>query len=477
VDVRSQHRGIGHYIQFAIEYVPETFERLPERAFRAHHLIMDIFIPVQNGQWHSFVQIDNLANGNDGELFANFGSSTGVSGGVGISSQYSGANNITKGHWHRVAFAVDSADVITKYIDGVKFADQTTWDGRGPDGRHAMFDRAILFGDESGEGLLCFVNSVQFRNYKMKDVELEALGGPDAGGIPTVSGQWDFNIQTVFEDGLRATVGADMVLRPDTEFSTKFVTLPVGGQDANVLLYEAGSTSDAYVIVPGSPGNGGGQKLNQYTLVLDYQIPTLTIDSWHALWQTRTDNADDASLFVRPASSGGGVGISGTYHGTILPDTWYRLAFTFDLTTRALKKYINGTLVGQQQLEEGVDGRWAAGATALLFADNDGDSDDAYCNSVQIHPRVLSDAEIALLGRPSAAGVPVTIPHPLIISSIVPTIFDLEISWIGGVGPFQVQTRESLTAGGWMDFGPPTTSRSAIVDRANPTGFIRIVGQ
>jgi hypothetical protein len=439
-------------------------------------LIMDIFLPVQSGQWHSFVQIDSLDNSNDGELFANFGSASGTSGGLGISSQYSAVTNITKGEWHRVAFAVDSSTVITKYIDGVKSGDQTTWIGQGLNGRHAMLDRAILFGDVSGAGLQSYVNSIQFRNYKMRDSELESLGAADANGIATTSGQWDFNNQTVFADGFLATIGTDMTFLPDTDFSTTFISVPFGFDDANIMQYSAGANSDGYIIVAGALGNGGGQKINKYSLIMDLQIPASTINSWHALWQTITNNSGDASLFIRPANSGGGIGISGTYHGNILPDTWYRLAFTFDLTTRVLKKYTNGVLAGQQTLE-GVDGRWAVSSTALLFADNDGENDEGLCNSVQFHPRVLSDAEVALLGRPSAAGIPVSIPHPLTITSVVPTFFDLEIKWAGGNGPFQVQTRESLSSGAWVDSGLPTQERMATVPRGPGNGFIRVVGQ
>ena len=101
---------------------------------------------------------------------------------------------------------------------------------------------------------------------------------------------------------------------------------------------------DGYVIVPGGVANGGGERINQYTLAMDINLPAATAGSWHALWQTRTNNQDDASLFIRP---GGGIGISGSYHGALLPDTWYRLVFTFDLVTRTLKKYTNGVLAGQ----------------------------------------------------------------------------------------------------------------------------------
>jgi hypothetical protein len=441
-------------------------------------LIMDLFIPVQNGEWFSFLQIDDLSNSNDGDLFADFGSAAGTVGGIGITGQYTGNNNITKGNWHRVAFAVDSSSVITKFIDGVKFADQNSWDGIGVDGRHAMKDFAILLAENDGESIRCDGNSFQFRNYKMRDEELVALGGPDAFGIPTVSGQWDFDKQDPlnFNASFDATVGAHMIPLPDTEFNTSFTTVTIDGQPANIMSY-GGAAPDGYVIIPGSTGNGGGQKINKYTLIMDLRIPASTSNSWHALLQTRTNNTDDASLFVRPANEGSGVGISGTYHGNILPDTWYRLAFTFDLTTQTLKKYTNGVLAGQQTLGEGVDGRWSTGPTTLLFADNDGDNAAGDCNSIQFQPRVLTDAEILSLGRPTAAGIPVSLPHPLRISRVTPGAFDLQLEWIGGTGPFQLQTRQSLSSGTWINLGAPTSGRTATVDRFDPTGFYQVIGQ
>lgn len=70
--------------------------------------------------------------------------------------------------------------------------DQTSWSGQGFDGRHALLPTAILFADEDGESQPAFINSIQFRNYKLSDEAVAALGGPAAEGIPTVSGQWDF---------------------------------------------------------------------------------------------------------------------------------------------------------------------------------------------------------------------------------------------------------------------------------------------
>src|SRR5205085_2892765 len=101
-----------------------------------------------------------------------------------------------------------------------------------------------------------------------------------------------------------------------------------------------------------------------------------------------------------------GVGISGVYDGNIQSNVWYRLAFVFNLGAGNLTKYVNGAGVGSQTLASGIDGRWALNATALLFADDDNETAPGYVNSIQFHDRALSSSEIAALGAPTAAGIP-----------------------------------------------------------------------
>lgn len=427
-------------------------------------LIIDLY--TVDAGWLSFIQIDSPANANDGDLFLN------PDGGIGITGNYQGS--ILPGEWHRIAFAIDAANTISKYIDGVKVADQTGWDGAGLDGRHGLLPTAILLGDQDGDGKLCYVNSVQVRNYKMRDREIAALGGPTAEGIPSVSGQWDFDDQSTFDSVLYSTVGADMTYAPDTEFSSFYEQVPIGAGLANVLHFLASQTTDAYIIVPGGVANGGGLRLNQYTLLMDVMYPEASQDSWRALWQTRTNNTDDASLFISPTD---GVGISSDYVGSIQPTNWYRIGFTFDLTQNRLKRYINGALVGQMTLGEGVDGRWAVDGTALLFADNDGDTAEGYCNSIQFRPLVLTDEEMARLGGPTAAGIPLSLPAPLRITRITQNGPDVTLEWSGGNAPFQVQTNIALGTPDWGDAGAPTADRTATLPIAPGAVFIRVVGQ
>jgi len=149
-------------------------------------LITDILYPDlhQGDQYSAFIEIQNSTD-SDADL-AVHEESPGV-GGIGISGRYPG--NLTQGQWHRVVFAVDMAatpGVISKFIDGVKAADQTDADGRGLDNRFSLSDVAHLFSDggHDNEVNTYYVNIVQIRNSKLADSEVAALGGPQVSGIP-----------------------------------------------------------------------------------------------------------------------------------------------------------------------------------------------------------------------------------------------------------------------------------------------------
>jgi hypothetical protein len=220
-----------------------------------------------------------------------------------------------------------------------------------------------------------------------------------------VTGQWDFN-----SGSLAATTGADLAYRGDTALSTIFTTATIGGQTASVMQFPATSPTQGYTVTHGIAPNGGGSYVNQYTLIMDIMFPAASSGTWRGLFQTSVANSNDGDLFV---NTGNGIGISSSYHGTLAADTWHRVAFVFDLTlsTQRLRKFIDGTLVGTQDLSAGVDGRWSLDPTAHLFTDEDGETALGYVNSVQIHDAVLSDSFITSLGGATAAGIPV-IPEP-----------------------------------------------------------------
>lgn len=445
-------------------------------------LIVDIMV-YEDNKWFSFIQTDLTG---DGDLFKN------PAGGIGISSSYQGT--MVPRNWHRVAFAVDMASdapVISKFIDGVKVNDQARTAPQ-VDARHSLRPIAQLFQDEDGESQLAYINSVQIRNYKMRDHEIAALGGPNAEGIPLVSGQWDFDEGvTTFADGLKATIGTDLQYYPGTEFGTVYSTVPFGAGTANVLGYAAANAGDAYIMTHGALPNGGGLRVNRYSLIMDLFYPA-TSTGFRALWQTDTNipAANDGDLFV---NGDNGIGIS-QYQGVVTPDTWHRVAFTFDLTKRELGKYIDGANVlsgpvGSAPLgtgpfqylsatSGGVDGRWSLSPLAGLLADEDGEVAAVQINSVQFRPVVLSADEIRRIGKPTSTGIPLQIPTDLTVQSITKNEFTYTLRWYGGTPPYKVQFRTSLTSGGWEDYRFPTNDRTMeieMLDIDGPTAFFRVI--
>ncbi len=219
----------------------------------------------------------------------------------------------------------------------------------------------------------------------------------------TVTGQWDFTA------GLSATVGTDLAYRGDTVAT--FTTRTIGSQTADVMQIPKTSPLQGFVMTHGVAPNGGGSYVNQYSLIMDLMYPAESTGLYRSLLQTATDNDNDGDLFVGNAGKNNGIGTIGVYGGTLAADTWYRVAFVFDLTTSSLSKYIDGASVGTQTLSEGADARWSLGATALLFADEDDETEIGYVNSIQIHDVALSESYIASLGGATAAGIPV-VPEP-----------------------------------------------------------------
>ena len=178
-----------------------------------------------------------------------------------------------------------------------------------------------------------------------------------------------------------------------------------------------------YYMEPGLPANGPSGNAEVYTLLMDILWPEASSGQWRSLIQIddvlTNPNSTDGDLFVNP---GNGIGI-GSYSGTILPDTWHRIAFVKDGIT--LSKYIDGELVGTQTLG-GLGARWnfapAPNGLAILFSDNDDETASGVVNSIQIHDVALSRGQIVALGGAEATGLPQTLPDvPSFVEDWIPS--------------------------------------------------------
>jgi hypothetical protein len=282
--------------------------------------------------------------------------------------------------------------------------------------------------------------------------------------LPVVTGQWDFS------GNLDATVGTALQYLGDTASITSFKDATIGGSPAKVMSFGAATKAQGYIMTHGASANGGGTKVNQYTLIMDVMFPAASDSKWRGLLQTDPSNASDGDLFV---NNGNGIGISGQYQGKVVADTWHRLAFAINLNDKSVSKYIDGLLVNKQTLGAGSDARWSLLPTALLFTDEDGETSGGLVNSVQIRNGTLSDAEIAALGGATAAGIPAAVSSGLKLNAISASGANVVITWAGAAG---VKLQSSATLGGvWADVTGSDGASTATIPAGNAAAFFRLV--
>jgi peptide methionine sulfoxide reductase MsrB len=463
-------------------------------------LIADMLIPDfhQGDAYTAVIEIQNDPN-SDADISIHE-ESPGIAG-IGISGQYPG--NITAGQWHRIAVAVDMAGatpVISKFVDGAKVADQTSAVGIGLDGRFALSDVAHLFsdGEHDNEVNTFYVNSVQIRNGKLSDEEVASLGGPQAAGIPLpnqVTGQWDFD-----QGDLRASVGQDLeygdaVMPAQTSFgtTTSFGISDVGGQPAKVMKYTRNEAPPdnyvaGYIMHHGIAPNGGGSLVNRWTLIADMLIPDFHQgDAYTAVIEIQNDPNSDADISIHEESPGvAGIGISGQYPGNITAGQWHRIVVAVDMAAAVplFSKFVDGAKVADQTSASGIglDGRFALHDVAHLFSDGEHDNEvnTYYVNSVQIRAGKLSDDDVAALGGPQAAGIPLAIPPTSAVPggnqpklTIARSQGGVTISWDATITGYVLESTPSLTNPSWTAV-PGVTGSAVTLPATTGSGYYRL---
>ncbi len=248
-----------------------------------------------------------------------------------------------------------------------------------------------------------------------------------------VTGQW------AFDGSLAASIGQDIeYFDPSSTLGSQGKTtlgtcngfgIPlIGGSNERVVKYNSYEVTEGLAAYSSASPNGGGTKVNQYTLIWDILFATSPTD-WWALYQADPDNqpfSNDADFYY--TASGGrlqpdnGLGILGDYQDATPPielNTWYRIGCAVDLVARTMDKYVDGVRVGTTALDEGIDARWAIESASselpfLLFTENFGDPDDwvgtGYVNNIQFRDYAMGASEMAALGGPAPGEISEIIP-------------------------------------------------------------------
>jgi alkylhydroperoxidase/carboxymuconolactone decarboxylase family protein YurZ len=382
---------------------------------------------------------------------------------------YNGRGTFTAGAWHRVVAAYDMAanpPVVVKYVDGIKQDDWTANQSL-DNPRRALAATAILFGDgDQDERRIMYVNAVQIRSARLSDAEIVALGGPSAAGIPviipksTVKGHWDFD----YAD-LKANIGQPLayldgdagLTKAGTTFGTTgegdFAEIPnINGTAAKVMKVPGDLDRNiGYVMTHGIAPNGGGTRVNQYTLIMDVYVDTAGPGA-ASLWQTSSaNNTDDGDLFWQGSNFGqGGGGYNGT--GAFTAGAWHRVAAAYNMAANppVVTKYVDGIFQDDWTANQSLDNpRRSLAATAILFGDGDQDERRVmYVSSVQIREGALSKPELESLGLPTADGIPVvlSVAPPVVVGPTVTTTVPAGLSGTPLTGAVINTATKTITA-------------------------------
>ncbi|MBM4029973.1 MAG: hypothetical protein FJ280_31920, partial [Planctomycetes bacterium] len=216
---------------------------------------------------------------------------------------------------------------------------------------------------------------------------------PLRAAIPEPTGAWEFDPP----DRTKATIGAPLQL-----VGTMQETAGIHPEDGAIQIGEG----SYFVCTHGIAPNGGGTKMNRWTLLIDFSYPPSSRSDppsgYNDLFQTNPTNVDDSDWTINSAGAIGigAVGYSSTRSYTTQGDTWYRHVLVVENGVRH-DLYMDGVEIfkGNQQ---GIDGRFSLAATILLFcAGNNQDRDDAPINvsTVAFWDTPLSAADIAALGK------------------------------------------------------------------------------
>jgi hypothetical protein len=175
-------------------------------------------------------------------------------------------------------------------------------------------------------------------------------------------GDWRFDLAT---DLTKATKGKNLVLAGGKiQTAVEGITATDGAS-----LIDLGSW---YEMNHGLSATGGGTKVNDYTLIMDINVPSTSAGHYVNLLQPREANDADGSLYINPSLGFWFNGGPSSWAGTIRVNTWHRIVISKESPNLLL--YVDGVEIMSSPTLGSLDGKNALStAKLLLFADNGGE--------------------------------------------------------------------------------------------------------
>jgi hypothetical protein len=241
------------------------------------------------------------------------------------------------------------------------------------------------------------------------------------------------------------------------------------------------SNKIGYIMTHRISPNGGGSRVNQYTLAFDLFVATMGPGA-ASLWQTSSAaNTDDGDLFWQGNNFGqGGNGYNGT--GAFTAGAWHRVVAAYDMAANppVVTKFVDGIKQDDWTANQSLDNpRRSLATTAILFGDGDQDERrEMFVSSVQIRTGKLSDAEMVALGGPSPDGLPVVIgaaaPAPTrpVIKLTRNADGSITLSWSASE-PYVLESKASLSDAAWAPVGG-VANNSVTITASTASAFYRL---
>lgn len=301
--------------------------------------------------------------------------------------------------------------------------------------------------------------------------------------------EWRFtagNLDAALGDGLMNYADGATTMGLTSFGTTDGSTVPhIGGVPAQYMHVPAFSDdANGYQLTFNAtgPNTGTNAYVNRYSAIFDVLIPTpIAGGDWLPFLNTDPFNLSDADFYF---AGDGSIGIGGGYSsaGTILANTWYRVAFVADLAGNTLTYYVNGTSVKSRN-GDGLQGRWALysnqdpGPDMLLF--NEGDTSgtythELYVSSVALVDRVITAAEAAALGGPKANGILTGNFAPKPTMAIQSSGGGVLIAWPTNYVGYALEQADSLGSPQWKPVAGVTNNAVSISTGA-ANKFFRLV--
>lgn len=235
------------------------------------------------------------------------------------------------------------------------------------------------------------------------------------------AGVWEFNNAANIG---QATIGTNLTIvgtAPTFVASQSFSGLTLNG-----VIQTTPGVANHLLATHGIAPNGGGTRVNQYSMLFDMRRPNT--NEWRTLFQSDTSNTSDGDYFVRDSDARLGVGAL-TYTPTYqMPsDQWVRLVITADLTAAgSYRAYVDGTLVHTHTQPALDSDRFSLLPTVLLFGDENNENNLLSIGAVAIWDQALTAVEVGGLG---IAGAPiVAIPEPSSLLAVCSVVL-VSVAW------------------------------------------------